>query len=241
MSNPSNLYAEKIYAEHPLVLWALDDQADYISLITEAERDIDNLWTTTGGTPSLGVIDNEPFPDSVTTLIEGNVPAGATNEIVSISPDIVNFSDLNSSLGTFSIGTYFYSDSAYLRSVSIGFEYTDTTTSLVVQKLETYETTLFQNWAFISGTFEIPDEYTNLRVVLKINTDSGGLTTSAYQFYINGISVGQWSEEFNTISLGVTPQTFPSTIALDTTSLVIPASAYGLSTDQGYYLSLIHI
>lgn len=237
MSNPSNLYAEKIYAEHPLVLWALDDQADYISLITEGQRDIDNLWTTTGGTPSLGIIDNEPFPNSVTTLIEGDVPVGATNEIVSISPDIINFSDLNSTLGTFSIGTYFYSNSAYLKSVSIGFEYTDTTTSLIVQKVQTYTTSLFQNWAFISGTFEIPDEYTNMRVLLKINTDSGGLTTSAYQFYINGISVGQWSEEFNTISLGVTPQAFPSTIALSTTSEVIPAAAYGLSTDQGYYLT----
>jgi len=124
-----------------------------------------------------------------------------------------------------------------LASVSIGFEYTDTTTSLVVQRLETYTTSLFQNWAFISGTFEIPDESTNMRMIIKVDTDTGGLTTSAYQFYFNGLSVGQWSEEFNTISLGVTPQAFPSTIALDTTSLVIPAAAYGLSTDQGYYLT----
>jgi hypothetical protein len=34
MSNPSNLYAEKIYSEHPVVLWALDDQLDYIGLIS---------------------------------------------------------------------------------------------------------------------------------------------------------------------------------------------------------------
>jgi hypothetical protein len=237
MSNPSNLYAEKIYSEHPLVLWALDDQADYITLITEAQRDIDNLWTTTNASTSLGVINNEPFPDSVTTLVEGIVPVGATNQITCISPDLVNFADLNSDLGTFSVGTYFYSDSAYLTSVSIGFEYTDTTTSFIVQKLETYTTNLLQNWAFISATFEIPDEVTNMRMVLKLNTDSGGLTTSAYQFYFNGLSIGQWSEEFNTISLGVTPQAFPSTIALNTTSQVIPAAAYGLSTDQGYYLT----
>jgi len=30
----------------------------------------------------VGVIGDEPFPDSVTTLIEGNVPTGPTNEIV---------------------------------------------------------------------------------------------------------------------------------------------------------------
>ena len=42
MSQPSNLYAEKVYSEHPTILWALDDQADYISLITENQRDIRN-------------------------------------------------------------------------------------------------------------------------------------------------------------------------------------------------------
>ena len=49
MSTPSNLYAEKIYSEHPLVLWALDDKADYISLISETNRDLENEWSVTGG------------------------------------------------------------------------------------------------------------------------------------------------------------------------------------------------
>ena len=237
MSNPSNLYAEKIYAEHPLVLWALDDKADYVSLITEAQRDIDDLWTTTGGTTSLGVIGGDPFPESVTTLIEGDIPVSETNKIISISPNLINFTDLDLDLGTFSVGTYFYSDSAYLKTVSIGFEYTDTTTSFVVKELKTYTTSLFQNWAFISGTFEIPDENTDARLVIEIDTDSGGSVESEYAFYINGVTFGQWSEEFNTISLGVIPENFPSNIALDTTSQVISAAAYGLSTDQGYYLT----
>ena len=236
MSNPSNLYAEKIYSEHPLVLWALDDKADYISLITEAQRDVENEWTVSGGTASEGTTTDEPFTDSITVELEGNIPSGSTNNIICISPDLVNFEDLNTELGTFSVGGYFYSNSAYLESVSIGFEYTDTTTSLVVQKLETFTTTLFQNWGFISGTFEIPNEFTNLRAVVKIATVSGGLATAAYQFYLNGITVGQWSEEFNATSLGVTPQAFPSTIALTTTDQVVPASAYGLSANQGYYL-----
>ena len=50
MSNPSNLYAEKIFSEHPLVLWALDDEADYISLISEQQRDIESQWVVNGGT-----------------------------------------------------------------------------------------------------------------------------------------------------------------------------------------------
>jgi len=40
MTVPSNLYAEKIFAEHPTILWALDDSVDYISLVDEADRDV---------------------------------------------------------------------------------------------------------------------------------------------------------------------------------------------------------
>jgi hypothetical protein len=236
MSNPSNLYAEKIYAEHPLVLWALDDASDYISLISESQRNIQTQWTTTGGTSVVSTVENEPFPDSITTRLQGTVPVGATGSITSISPDLVNFSDLNSELATFCVGSYFYSDSAYIKSISIGYEYTDTTTSLIVQKLETFETTLFQNWAFISKTFETPNEFTNLRAVIEITYLSGGASPTDYQFYLNGITLGQWSEEFNTTSLGATPLVFPSDIAIATTDKVIPAAAYGLSSDQGYYL-----
>lgn len=236
MSNPSNLYAEKIYAEHPLVLWALDDQSDYISLITESQRNIQTQWTTTGGTSLVSTIEDEPFPDSITTRLQGSVPTGATGSITCISSDLVNFDDLNSELATFSVGSYFYSNSAYIKSISIGYEYTDTTTSLIIQNLETFETNLFQNWAFISKTFETPNESTNLRAVIKITYFSGGASPTDYQFYLNGITLGQWSEEFNATSLGVTPQVFPSGIAITTTDKVIPASAYGLSSDTGYYI-----
>jgi hypothetical protein len=236
MSNPSNLYAEKIYSEHPLVLWALDDQADYVSLISEANRDIENEWSVTGGIATEAATSNEPFTNSITTSILGTVPAGPTNTILCISPELANLSSLNSELGTFAVGAYFYSNSPYLSSISIGYEYTDTTTSLVVQKLKTFPTTVFGNWAFVSETFEIPDENTNLRAVIKIVTNTGGATTGDYQFYINGVTVGQWAEDFNSTSLGVIPQTFPSDISITTSSQVIPAASYGISSDQAYYL-----
>ena len=52
MITPSNLYAEKVFAEHPTVLWALDDTVDYLSLIEENDRDISDPlnWTISGGT-----------------------------------------------------------------------------------------------------------------------------------------------------------------------------------------------
>ena len=237
MSNPSNLYAEKIFSEHPLVLWALDDKLDYISLISEAKRNILGLWSETGCTFSSGsALTGEPFVDSYNTKVSCDVPVGATNEAILISPNIINFQDLNQDLGTFCIGTHFYSNSAYLESVSIGYEYTDTTTSEIVQDFKTFQTSLFEGWGFISETFQIPNENTNMRVVIKIVTISGGASITDYEFYFNGITLGQWSEEFNVKSLGISSEAFPASIDLTTTSEVVPAAAYGISSDTAYYL-----
>ena len=235
MSQPSNLYAEKVYSEHPTILWALDDQADYISLITENQRDIRSGWTITNASVTSGSgVTGEPFPDSYTTLVEGDVPSGATDTVTLISPDLVNFQDLNSTLGSFSIGSYFYSNSAYLQSVEIGFRYIDTTTSLPIEELDFFTTSVFQSWSFVSGTFDIVDENTDFQVVIKLNYASGG-SAGDYDFYINGITAGQWSEEFSTTSLGVTPVSFPTNIALSATQAV-QADPYGLAGEVGYYL-----
>jgi hypothetical protein len=233
MSSPSNLYAEKIFSEHPLVLWALDDQADYISLITEEQRDIDQYWSITGGSTSLGVgVIGEPFPDSITTVVEGSV---GSEELILISQDLLNLAQLNTSLGTLSVGTYFYSNSVYIKSISLGFEYTDTTSSQIVQKLEKFDDPAYSSWSFISGTFSVPNESANFRLVIKLELNAGGATNSDYQVYINGISVGQWSEEFNTTSLGIEKQLISNQIALPET-YGVEAKAYGLSEKTGYYL-----
>ena len=237
MSSPSNLYAEKVFSEHPMALWALDDKLDYVSLISEAQRNILTLWDETGCTLSAGTgLIGEPFKDSHTTKVSCSIPVGATNEAILKSPEIMNFEDLDLELGTFCIGTHFYSGSVYLNSLSIGYEYTDTTTSQVVENLKTFSTSISNQWGFISETFEIPEESTNFKLVIKIVTNTGGDNINDYEFYFNGISLGQWSEEFNVVSLGVYPESFPAEIELTTSSSVVPAPAYGISSDTGYYL-----
>jgi hypothetical protein len=232
MSQPSNLYAEKIYSEHPTVMWAMDDQADYVTLITENQRDIRNGWNVTGASVTSGsAITTEPFQDSFTTLVIGSA---STSTVTLISPDLINFQNMNSELGSLSTGTYFYSDSPYLTSVQIGMRYVDTTTSLPVEDLETFETSLFQSWIFVSGTFDFVDENTEFQVVIKFNYNSGG-SAGDYNFYVNGITAGQWSEEFNATSLGVEPIALPSNIALPATN-AIEADPYGLAGESGYYI-----
>lgn len=237
MSTPSNLYAEKVFAEHPLGLWALDDQLDYLTLISDAQRDIEAEWTVTGGTPYVGTaITDEPFQSSPTTVLQGDVPSGATNDIICVSPNLVNLNTLNQDLGSFSVGGYVFCDSAYLQSISIGYEYTDPSTSAIVNHVKTFETNTTQSWLFVSETFEAPSVNATIRAYLKITTLSGGLTTEAYRFYINGITVGQWSEEFNVTSLGVSMSSVPNDVSIYGGQNAIEANAYGISSEYGYYI-----
>jgi hypothetical protein len=238
MSNPSNLYAEKIYSEHPVVLWALDDQLDYIGLISEEQRNISLLWDgNNGGSTPMETPSSAPFPNSYTTLIYGDVPTESFSEISVWSPNLINFQDLNQELGTFSIGTYFYSNSIFLQNISIGYEYTDPDTSEIVQNLKTFTSSIYQSWGFISETFKIPNIDAQLRIIIKIKIIEGSTSIEENEFYFNGITFGQLNEEFNASSFGIATTTTPSSISLYGGLDAIEAQAYGAAENSGYYIA----
>jgi len=136
MSIPSNLYAEKVFAEHPTVLWALDDKADYISLINEEERSVFN-WSVTGGSSQeFDSVYDEPFTDSSVTKLTGELSTESFGEIVCISDNLSNFTTLNSYMSTFSIGGYINSLSSYIAGIEIGYEYYDPLSGKVIQNLK---------------------------------------------------------------------------------------------------------
>jgi len=237
MSNPSNLYAEKIYSEHPVVLWALDDQLDYIGLISEAQRNLTGLWTPTSATLATSFDDlKQPFPNSNLTRVRLNVPVSETLEASIISPNILNLNTLED-LGTFTVGSYFYSNSVFLQTVSIGYEYTDPGTSQIVQNLKTFTSSLYQKWGFISETFEVPNVNAQLRIVIKIKIFEGSANPIDNEFYFNGITLGQLNEEFNTSSFGVTQTTVPTSISLYGGADAVEAQAYGIAEDSAYYIA----
>lgn len=249
MSIPSNLYAEKIFAEHPLALWALDDQSDYISLISEAQRDY-TAWTISGGTISEKTQPvDAPFIDSFVAEALGNVtPSSQYGQIVLTSPDIININELNSTYETFSIGAYFYSDNAFISSLQVGYQYYDSELEQYVLIEDTAENkaaglsptmkaaniSVGNAWVFVSDTFSAPINSGAIQLVLKIDYLGGATSSEENKFYINGASFGQWAEEFSATSLGQEPIDLPSDIALPA-SKVIKADAYGLQENPGYY------
>ena len=234
MSTPSSLYAEKIFAEHPLAFWPLDDKADYVSLISETNRDL-TLWDIENGTAeAVENILDEPFPESHTTEITP-ISLEGYSSIVAVSPNLIAASDLNEDLSNFSFSAMLYSKTPYISGFEIGYEYSDSVSGNLVQKLKSFPSQITNNWVFVSETFPLPSDSSSIRLVIKANLFDGGAIEDM-SFLVNGVSLGQWSEEFNASSLGVVPVDIPTDIFGATNVEGIPASAYGLEEIGGYYL-----
>jgi hypothetical protein len=242
MSNPSNLYAEKIFAEHPATLWALDDQVDYLSLVSEEERTVSSWKDISGNSLGLSAVTvtdilDQPFPQSNVTKITGDVPSGESGQITCISIPIKKFTQFDYELGTFAIGGYFYAKSPFITGIHIGYEYRDDISGEKITQLKYFETLVSNEWIFLSETFQVPLEDSEMSIVIKINYRAGSEVEEDYVFFTNGITLGQWSEEFCATSLGSTKTLLPSSIAIESpTTFSIEAKAYGLQENPGYYI-----
>jgi hypothetical protein len=236
MPNPSNLYAEKIFSEHPIAMWALDDQADYISLISDAKRDIyrsspdANAWTISNGTKEQNlVILNEPLPTISTTTVKAVIGLEQTNQITLTSSGIISPALMNADLETFSVSAYMFAANPFVLSYEIGYTY-DGLASPVLRK---FDSQISNRWSLISETFSIPQTINPIKMVIKINHVNNGGLPDEYKFYVNGITFAQWSEEFLATSPGVFGEVLPSDVPFS--YLSIPAKSYGLQDLDGYY------
>ena len=236
MTSPSNLYAEKIFAEHPTVLWSLDDKVDYLSLITEEQRDIsDNLiWTVSGGTvESSDALIGRPFGESSMSYLVGVEDAGQVL-LTATSETITTSSDLNTDMATFAIGGYFYTTGQYISAIKLGYTYNDGVEDIYVTK--SFRAPATNTWFFLSETFDIPEDDVDIKIYIEVNYFEVVTDPDAdYSLYINGITFGQWAEEFNATSLGINKVAIAENIALDV-SYGVKALAYGLQDNSGYYL-----
>jgi len=62
----SNLYASRVYAEHPVALWAMDEPNYFVSLISDLEKEIESpYWTFDNAISSASAftLSGYPFDD----------------------------------------------------------------------------------------------------------------------------------------------------------------------------------
>lgn len=239
MSVVSNRYITRAFAEHPIASWPIDDEAYFLSLISNANRNL-TTWTQTKclvtTTPSFSISDETPFKNDQIYYIIGNAAQITTTTNIEIyKSNIFQLNSLNSILKTFCFNAYIYENSSYVNYYEFGYRYLDTQTSTIkevsVQKISSNA----KEWINLQNVFDVTQFDTQqAEIFIRINVRSGG-SSGDYDFAVNGLSLGQWSESFCSKNLGSIPELLPASAGL-TSTYGLPSEQYGPLSDNAYYV-----
>lgn len=187
----SNLYASRVYAEHPVALWAMDESNYFVSLISQEEKEItETYWTfdnAVRNSSAVFTLSGYPFDDLDVNKIYLSTASAATVEFTVSLSSSVSYLELDPNKGSICVSSYIYiPEQTSILYVDIG---------LVVDGEESYNRYSFlktNNWEKISHTEPRDGEsfYSFIRVVFDPDVDANEEESSVY---FNGFSFGQWS------------------------------------------------
>jgi hypothetical protein len=239
MSTLLSLYTSKILSEHPLAVWALEDSADYVSLIPQDKRDM-STWSSESESVVVEESSDLESPISSEAVYSVTDTPSSSGESVTfrLSGDSIgNFDGLDSSLGTFCVSSWIYVPVGEVLSITLGISYTDETygTSDISKKISRL---VNDKWMLASETFDVPqglsENYAMFLEVEYLPTESLDPVTA----FFSGAMVGQWSEEFFPTSMGVLPEFLSDDIhGIENTTKGIRILGSLESTEDGYILA----
>lgn len=237
MTITGNQYADKVFSEHPIALWPLDEHVYYLSLIDDNARLFSN-WTLTNctysDTPTLPEV-SSPFPDSVNSSITANTSSPVTIEAE--SQGLFSFSEINSGINTFSINIFLYQNPTYINWIKVGYRYLDAFSNpqeIISDEIIPPST---ESWLNINNVYQVPTSWSgDMSIFIQANfSDSSGGDESSRTLILNGLSIGQNSETTAYESLGSIASYLPDSTGLSTIQ-GISADQYGVLSDNGYYI-----
>ena len=221
----SNLYSTKAFSEHPIALWALDEDVSFLSLITDEDRDFIN-WGQLNNASAVtaSTIAGAPFEDSIFSTI--TILSASSGPAEAFSETIFNPINLNEFQENFAISFFINTNCTDVDRYEFGYRYFDNFAgNWVEETLESYDRR-FNTWIRLTGTFTPPRESTIAQLIFRAYANDGSIN---YDFTMNGLSVGQWSEKSSYLSLGA--QSASTVLGYDG----IPAFEYGIQESSGYY------
>ena len=243
---PSNLYATRVYAEHPIGLWPIDDELSYLSLIPKSNKDL----LTWGGTIEEydfadGSVMDPPFNLDKTYKVSGSKPLNEDEtEWVDGDPDpkwfmtqiespvlFDFFADLNHTQKVFSVNAYIY-HRLPVAFYDVGYIYNNGDGDVLFT--ERIEPGRPNEWIRLGRTFDQTFLPLGARIYIRAYFPYDVDTS----FLINGVSVGQWSETLSHESTGIYPDEISESTGLP---LIFNQDMYGTAlheygpgTDTGY-------
>lgn len=247
----ANLYSDRVFSEHPIALWSMDDDISYISLISNENRSLAS-WSLVNSSISTYPQDlPSPIQNSPSTyLVLDTSPdtPSAINVATLTSPDSLSFSAMNQESNNFTVGayvnitdpTYAYSQqTSSIISYEIGYRYFDEALSQFIENTKVLNVSRPYSWIFLSSTFSIPKPSGSFSLVIKVRY---GAFNQPLFAAVSGIAVGQNSEEFIASKLGAERQPIPvAMVNLDQEVFgespeAVFADQFGLGGQKGLYL-----
>jgi len=236
----SNLYASRVYAEHPVALWSMDEPNYFVSLLSQEEKEItESDWDFINAVSSSAAftLSGYPFDDlEVNKIYLASASGSPVEYMVSLSSSI-SYLEFDPNKGSVCVSNYVYiPEETSILYADIGF---------IVGGQEFYTRHSYLNvniWEKIShtNTTSVNSFVPFIRIVFDPTVDANEADSS---LYFNGVSVGQWSEPYNSVDTGV----FTNSLSASVASLIDfeggiqcrVLDAYGYNdSDNGYVLSL---
>jgi hypothetical protein len=241
----SNLYASRVYAEHPVALWAMDEPNYFVSLISQEEKEItESSWSFDNATRNASAtftLAGYPFDDLDVNRIYLSTASAAIKEFTVSLSSSISYVQLDPNKGSVCTSSYIYiPDQTSILYADIG---------LIIDGQEYYTRYSFLKtniWEKISHTEPLGGESFSIfiRVVYDPDTIAGESNSSVY---FNGVSFAQWSEPYNSISTGISsaslvvlPNEISSLIDFpgEIKSTIIDPYGFNDASDNGYVLSV---
>jgi len=244
MTNLSNLYVEKVNSEHPVAIWMLNDKVDYLSYLQEGQRNFTTTWNvnnsnveiTSESPGNIPINEDRVFKFSSATEFESDF------DVTLQSGYIFQRNNLDEERESTAISFHLYLDTPFAKSISFGYNFTDSNTGAPQEISFTQDLSNFSTdqWHFLASTFPLPPEGpTDVALFIKVEMDNGGAIED-YDFFINGYSFASWSEEFHESSIGTDLPALPTDINLPSGLFGAEALPYTSNVSPGYYLGVLN-
>jgi hypothetical protein len=219
----SNLYASKIFAEHPIALWTLDEDFAFTNLLSASTQSL-STWTTSGGTSASVVSSTYPNRPILEDGLSYITKSASVSVTTSTFPTYFTESNIDTDKRSISLSTWFFSGTT-VDYVDLGIDVSGSVT------YKRFENESPSTWTHASYSVDIPTSST-FKPIVRVGYLNFESTGSNFNVYFNGLSFAQWSEVYNRDTSGTKP-IFLSENSLSS-AIAVNASAYKVSEIQPY-------
>jgi len=237
MSIAANQYANKVFSEHPIALWTLDEEVYFLSLISNSQRFF-STWTLTNCTA-----DDNPtlpqLPSPISSDIYSAVIANTTDAVTieAESPVIFYRNDLDKSISSFCVNFFLYQKAGFINWIKLGYRYLDVLGNPQEVISDEIPPAPAEFWVNFNNTYSylLANETSPVKLFFQVSLkDTSDSDESARTIIVNGLSVAQGSETTCYENLG--SEAFTIGTSNNFSHYGIPADQYGILADNAYYL-----